>query len=129
MLQSKLSLHIVNPGPNCDRRENFTLSTKHLDLGKINSVFLLCLSLITLTCLSQDIVGDGKPEALQESFKLDEFIGKIFQNLAANIYLESFLTVRFWPEWEVEILGGTENSQTITVYSSVLSRKLPPYSW
>ena len=64
-----------------------------------------------LTCLSQDIVGAGNPEALQESFKLSELLGKKNYPIFCCTYLESFLTVRFWPEWEVEILGGTEKQK------------------
>ena len=45
------------------------------------------LNISLLTCLSQDIVGEGNPEALQDSFRLDQPEGKIY------FHLERFFTL------------------------------------
>ena len=70
----------------------------------------LISSFLLFTCLCQEIVGDGNPEALHESFKLEKK-HFIWHNLldVYIYYLESFLTVKFFPAWDVVILGGTEN--------------------
>ena len=89
------------------------------------------------TCLCQEIVGEGKPDALHESFKLKteknvksmKGYDQLWTPTMISPYLESFFTVRFWPECEVVIFGGTENKnmflyKIMEVYERLLQQRL-----
>ena len=87
------------------------------------------------TCLCQEIVGEGKPDALHESFKLKteknvkSIKGDVHDLYRTKIssHLESFFTVRFWPECEVVIFGGTENINMFLykiIYERLLQQRL-----
>ena len=89
------------------------------------------------TCLCQEIVGEGKPDALHESFKLktEKNVKSIkgdvhdLNRTKISSHLESFFTVRFWPECEVVIFGGTENInmflyKIMEVYERLLQQRL-----